>query len=123
MTSSARLFDKENKIIEIVWYQNAQPQDFDRVNSEIEKLSRDLGGAFDVLVDMREVQAFSPDSQVKLVEHQKSILGFGMQRAAVVVTGAISKLQLTRSARQSEHTTESHWNNYDEAVAYLKAST
>ncbi|WP_020618968.1 hypothetical protein [Paenibacillus daejeonensis] len=123
MTSSARLFDKENKIIEIVWYQSAQPQDFDRVTGEIETLSRDLGGAFDVLVDMREVQAFSPESQVKLVEHQKSILSFGMQRAAVVVTGAISKLQLKRSARQSEHTTESHWNNYDDAVAFLKECT
>ena len=122
MASSAKILDAKNKIIEIVWDKGAEPHDFDRITSEVEKFSKDLGGKFDVIVDMRGVIAFSPDSQAKLVDHQKDLLAFGMQRAAVIVAGAISKLQLKRSAKQSEHTGESHWNSYEEALAFLKES-
>lgn len=120
MTSAAKVLDKANNIIEIVWDQKAKPEDFDRITSEIEEFSKSMGGKFDVIVDMRGVKAFSPESQAKLVEHQKAALTFGLQRAAVIVDGAISKIQLNRSARQSNHTTESHWNSYEEALAFLK---
>jgi len=119
--SSTKILDKANKIIEIVWDQKARPEDFDRITKEIETFSIDLGGKFDVVVDMRNVKAFLPESQAKLVEHQKDLLTFGMQRAAVIIEGAmITKIQLNRSARQSEHTLESHWNSYEEALAFLK---
>lgn len=120
--SSTKILDKTNKIIEIVWDQKAKPDDFDRITSEIEMFSKDMGGKFDVVVDMRSVKAFLPESQAKLVEHQKELLTLGMQRAAVIVEGAITKIQLNRSARQSEHTSESHWNSYEEALAFLKGN-
>lgn len=120
--SSTKILDKANKIIEIVWDQKARPDDFDRITREIEIFSKDMGGKFDVVVDMRSVKAFLPESQAKLVEHQKELLILGMQRAAVIVEGAIAKMQLNRSAMQSEHTSESHWNSYEEALNFLKGN-
>lgn len=121
--SSTKILDQNHRIIEIVWEQQAQPEDFDHITSQIERFALQLGGTFDVLVDMRKVKAFIPESQVKLVEHQKELLKFGMQRAAVIVDGVITKMQLNRSARQSQHSTESHWNSYEEALAFLKESS
>ncbi|MCR8659417.1 hypothetical protein [Paenibacillus endoradicis] len=120
--SSTKILDMDNNIIEIVWDQKARPDDFDRVTREIEKFSKDMGGKFDVVVDMRSVKAFLPESQAKLVEHQKELLTLGMQRAAVIVEGAIAKIQLNRSTRQSEHTTESHWSSYEDALNFLRGN-
>lgn len=122
MKPSTRLLDTKHNIIEIVWTQNAQPNDFDRITNEIKELSKSLNGEFDVIVDNSNVKAFLPESQAKLVEHQKALLELGMKRAAVVVSSAVSKLQLSRSARQSEHSTESHFNTYEEALAFLKGN-
>ncbi|NMO95443.1 hypothetical protein [Paenibacillus lemnae] len=120
--SSTRILDKNYRIIEIVWDQKAKPEDFHRITREIEQLAKQLNGAFDVIVDMRNVKAFMPESQAELVVHQKDVMGFGMQRAAVIVDGAITKMQLKRSAKQAEHHTETHWNSYEEALNFLKSN-
>ncbi|PZD95965.1 hypothetical protein DNH61_11060 [Paenibacillus sambharensis] len=120
--STTRILDKTDRVIEIVWEQKASPDDFDRITGEVKRFSKELGGRFNVLVDMRSVKAFLPESQAKLVEHQKDLLSFGMQRAAVVVQGAIAKMQLNRSSKQSENAVESHWDSYEEALAFLKAN-
>ncbi|MCD1260094.1 hypothetical protein B5M42_014865 [Paenibacillus athensensis] len=121
MTSSTKIVDRPHRIVEIVWDPKATPDDFDRITRQIEGFSRELGGVFDVIVDMRTVKAFLPESQAKLVEHQKALLQCGMRRAAVIVAGAITKIQLNRTAKQSEHTTESHWDNYEDALQFLKS--
>jgi hypothetical protein len=120
MSSSTQIVDRDHKIVEIIWHQSATPEDFDRITKEIEAFSKELGGSFEVLVDMRNVKAFQQATQAKLVEHQKALKTFGMQRAAVIVSSAIAKMQLKRTSTTSEHTTESHWENRDEALSFLK---
>ncbi|MFC5527905.1 hypothetical protein [Cohnella yongneupensis] len=117
---TTRIIDRPARIVEIVWAYAATPDDFDRINDEIKRFSEELGGSFDVLVDMRTVKAFKPELQAKLVEHQKAIKLYGMKRAAVVTAGSIARLQLNRTAKQSEHTTETQWDDYAEALAFLK---
>lgn len=123
MLSSAKIVERTNKIIEIVWDAKALPENIDSVTKQVQTLAQELGDRFDVIVDMRAVKAFLPESQKKLVEHQRALKEYGMQRAAVVVAGSITKLQLGRTARQSEHITESHWESYDEALNFLKNSS
>lgn len=74
---------------------------------------------FDVIVDMRDVKVFSEESQEALVEHQKALKGFGMRRAAVIVGSQLTKMQLRRTSRQSEHPLESYWDTYQEALDFL----
>ncbi|MEC0092704.1 hypothetical protein [Paenibacillus macquariensis] len=118
--STATILDRTAKIIEIVWDPRAKPEDFDRVTKEVQTFSQELGGSFDVIVDMRTVKAFMPESQGKLVEHQKALMDYGMKRAAVIVAGAIAKMQLKRTAKEALHSTESHWESYEEALLFLK---
>lgn len=120
--SSANIFDRTAEIIEIVWDAKANSEDFDRVTREVQTFAQELGGSFDVIVDMRTVKAFMPESQAKLVEHQKALKDFGMRRAAVIVAGAIAKIQLNRTARESLHNTETHWESYEEALTFLKTN-
>ncbi|SFK79762.1 hypothetical protein SAMN03159341_101617 [Paenibacillus sp. 1_12] len=120
--SSTKILDDNEKIIEIVWDSKATPEEIDSITKEIQTYAQELGGYFDVIVDMRTVKVFAPESQAKLVEHQKSLKEFGMKRAAVVVTGTIAKMQLNRTARNSVHTTETQWDNYEEALVFLKKS-
>ncbi|NHN33694.1 hypothetical protein [Paenibacillus agricola] len=120
--SSTKILDYIGKIIEIVWDAKVTPSEIDSITKEVRTHAQELGGSFDVIVDMRTVKVFSPESQAKLVEHQKSIKEFGMKRAAVVVTGTIAKLQLNRTARHSVHTTETQWESYEQALAFLKES-
>lgn len=122
MKPSTRLLDEKHNIIEIIWTQNAQPIDFERITKEIEELTRNMNGEFDVIVDNSKVKAFLPESQVKLVEHQKALIELGMKRAAIIVSSAVSKLQLSRSAKQAENSTESHFSTYEEALAFLKGT-
>ena len=122
MVPATRIFDTKHNIIEIVWTQNAQPDDIDKITNEIKEFTKSMNGKFDVIVDFRNVKAFPPESQAKLVEHQKSLLEFGMHRAAVIVSGVVAKLQLNRSAKQSEHNTESHFNSYEEALEFLRGT-
>lgn len=120
--SSANILDRTAGIIEIVWDAKANSQDFDRVTRDVQTFAQELGGSFDVIVDMRTVKAFMPESQAKLVEHQKALTDFGMRRAAVIVAGTIAKMQLKRTTRESLHTTETHWESYEEALTFLKTN-
>lgn len=120
--SSARILDRTAGIIEIVWDPQAKPEDFDRVTREVQTFAQELGGSFDVIVDMRTVKAFMPESQAKLVEQQKALTDCGMRRAAVIVASTIAKMQLKRTTRESLHTTETHWESYEEALTFLKTN-
>ncbi|WP_166243276.1 hypothetical protein [Paenibacillus turpanensis] len=120
---SAKLLDEKNRIIEIIWDGLVSPEQVEAVNQQVEKFAKQLGGRFDVLVDMRSVKAFPQDTKEKLVEHQKLLKDWGMSRASVAVGGAIAKMQLNRVAKESDHQTEYQWESYEEALQFLRGST
>ncbi|WP_342571613.1 hypothetical protein MKY85_01595 [Paenibacillus sp. FSL R5-0749] len=116
---SVRRLDSTKPIIEIIWEGIVTPEHVEQANKEIQRIAAQLGNSFDVLVDMRTMKAFPQDTKEKIVEHQKLLLDWGMQRASVAVGGAIAKMQLNRISKESAHQTEFQWETYDEALAFL----
>lgn len=118
--ASTKILDRTQKIIEIVWDAQTTPEEMDRITAQISQFSKQLGGSFDVLVDMQTVKVFKPETQARLVEHQISLKNSGMQRAAVVIGSVITKMQLNRTSKAAEHSTETQWETYEEALSYLR---
>ncbi|PYZ91688.1 hypothetical protein CR194_18855 [Salipaludibacillus keqinensis] len=69
---------------------------------------------------MKEVTVLFPETQKEIVKHQAWLLEMGMQRAAVVVSGSIAKMQLKRTAKESNHSKEFHFSSQEEALEFLK---
>ncbi|MCI3927025.1 hypothetical protein MO973_43325 [Paenibacillus sp. TRM 82003] len=120
---SAKLLDENRRIIEIVWEGIVKPEDVEETTRAIEAVVPKLGSRFDVLVDMRNLKAFPQDTKQALVEHQRLLKEWGMQRASVAVGGAIAKMQLNRVAKESDHQTEFQWETYEEAKDFLFGTT
>lgn len=116
---SARILDEQKRIIEIIWSGLVKPDKVEEVNQKVEQYAEQLGHCFDVLVDMRDVKVFIPETKEKLVEHQKLLKEWGMKRASVAVGGAIAKMQLNRVAKESDHQTEYQWETVEEALEFL----
>jgi hypothetical protein len=57
--------------------------------------------SFGVLVNMRDLGALGDDAQEVMVETQHDYREWGMERSAVVVDSATTKLQFQRLARES----------------------
>jgi hypothetical protein len=47
---------------------------------------------------MSNVKVFLPETQARMVEHQRALKAAGMKRAAVVAPGNIAKMQMKRTA-------------------------
>lgn len=116
---SVRRLDSKEPIIEIIWDGMVSPEEVEQTNREIQHIAQQLDHSFDVLVDMRNMKAFSQETKEKIVEHQKLLTQWGMRRASVAVGSAIAKMQLNRISKESEHQTEFQWETYDEALAFL----
>ncbi|UOE94919.1 STAS/SEC14 domain-containing protein [Alkalihalobacillus sp. LMS39] len=113
--------DRTKKIIAIQWSGKVTPEDIEAANTKLEKEITSLHtNEFDVIVDMVDVSVMIPESQKKLVDHQQWLLQKGMKRAAVIVNGTIAKLQLKRTARESSHQNEFHFETFEEALTFLK---
>jgi len=98
------MIDKQNKFIGVDWIGKVTPEDIQEANDKLALLIKTFRNqAFDVLVDMNEITVLFPETQKELVKHQEWLLENGMQRAAVVVSSNIAKMQLKRTAKQSNH--------------------
>ncbi|CDN46103.1 MULTISPECIES: hypothetical protein [Paenibacillus] len=118
--SSVKIIHKAKRILEIVWAGNVAPEEVDAINAELLQMVKDEGmNDFSLVVDMREMKAFTPAARERLVEHQRDIKAAGLSAAAVVVASKITELQLRRAAAESQHSTETHWSSYEEALQYL----
>lgn len=77
-----------------------QGDDVARFNQEMKRVADRQSGDFGVLVDLRETRTFPPEAQMGLME----IIGYcrekGMNRNAVVVNSAITKIQANRLAKE-----------------------
>jgi hypothetical protein len=76
---------------------------------DMEAWTRDMGqylsrtrGPFGILVDLRGAVAFPQEAQEALFEGIQLASQRGLQRCAVVVSNAISKIQATRIAKESK---------------------
>ena len=69
---------------------------------------------------MENIIAFPKETQEKVVEHQKWLLKNGMKRAAVVNNSATAKMQLERTAKESEHKNAFHFSSFEEALKFLQ---
>jgi hypothetical protein len=119
---SVDVLDPRRRIIKIVWSGLLKAEEIKAANVKLDACIRQLGSQpFDVLVDMREAPVFPPEAQKELVEHQRWLLGEGMQRAAVVTAGAIAEMQLDRTRRQSGHEQEFNFSTPEEALTFLAA--
>ncbi|WP_416147968.1 STAS/SEC14 domain-containing protein [Salipaludibacillus sp. HK11] len=113
-----KMIDKQNKVIGVSWIGKVSPEDIREANEKLEVLIKPLN-QFDVLVDMNEITVLLPETQKELVKHQEWLLKSGMQRAAVVVSSNIAKMQLKRTAKESSHAKELHFESQKEALEYL----
>ncbi|WP_280771158.1 STAS/SEC14 domain-containing protein [Salipaludibacillus daqingensis] len=115
-----KVINKQHKIIGISWIGKVTPEDIHEANGKLAELIKPYQSkGFDVLVDMNEITVLFPETQKELVLHQEWLIESGMQRAAVVVSSSIAKMQLKRTAKQSNHETELHFNNQSEALDFL----
>ncbi|MET3682834.1 ribosomal protein L25 (general stress protein Ctc) [Alkalibacillus flavidus] len=89
-------------IIKIEWKGNVSTEDIQSANKDIEKAVKQMNkDTFDVMVDMAGVKVFVQDAQQELVKHQQWLLDIGMNRAAVIVESNLAKMQLKRTAKES----------------------
>lgn len=79
-----------------------QGDDIARFNQEMKKYVEHQTGNFAVLVDLREMRTFPQDAQQKLMEIIMYCRDRGMNRNAVVVNSAITKIQANRLAKETE---------------------
>lgn len=61
----------------------------------------DSPSSFGVVVDMRELAPLADDAQEVMVEGQLEYREQGMERSAVLVESAVTKMQFTRLAKES----------------------
>ncbi len=114
------LQNKDYAIIEIKWEKELTPEGVEAANREIAEIIREQSfKRFDLIVDMKDVVVFKPETQKAIVAHQAWLKEKGMNRAAVIVKSSVAKLQLKRTAKQSSHTTEQHFVDHSEALAFL----
>ncbi|NIK11431.1 STAS/SEC14 domain-containing protein [Alkalibacillus almallahensis] len=117
------VIDRKKGIIKIEWIGNVSVEDIQKANTDIEQAVKQLNpDQFDVMVNMRGVKVFVQDAQKELVKHQQWLLDIGMNRAAVIVEGSIAKMQLNRTAKESNHNNEFHFESDDDALSFLQAN-
>ncbi|ADU29172.1 STAS/SEC14 domain-containing protein [Evansella cellulosilytica] len=116
-----KVLDVSKKIMYIKWSGMVEPEEVREATNRITELLKGFpSSGFDVLVEMVDVTVMKQDTREELVKHQEWLKEAGMKRAAVVVEGAVAKMQLKRTAKQSNHSEEYHFNSYDEAFHFLK---
>ncbi|MFB4212725.1 hypothetical protein ACE1TH_12515 [Shouchella sp. JSM 1781072] len=115
------LEDKEHRIIGVKWESNLTPEAINQANEEINQLVQTHKfNRFHLIVNMRDVVVFKPETQKAIVAHQEWLMRRGMVQAAVVVKSNVAKLQLKRTAKEAKHNTETHFINTEEALSFLK---
>jgi len=77
-----------------------QGEDVERFNKEMKRNADRQHGEFAVLVDLRETRTFPPEAQIGLMEIINYCRERGMNRNAVVVNSAITKIQANRLAKE-----------------------
>ncbi|MFC4321804.1 SpoIIAA family protein [Litchfieldia salsa] len=116
-----KVIDQSKSIIGLSWLGKVTPQDVLGVNEELNQLFTKLNiNEFDLLVNMSEITVLFPETQKEIVKHQAWLLQKGMRRAAVVVNSSVAKLQLKRTAKESRHQGEFHFDTPEEALTFLK---
>ena len=79
-----------------------QGEDVLKFRQEMERKAANQREPFGVLVDLRESRTFPPEAQIGMMQ----IIGYckehGMERNAVVVNSAITKIQAARLARETQ---------------------
>ncbi|ENH98051.1 hypothetical protein J416_02369 [Gracilibacillus halophilus YIM-C55.5] len=117
----ATIIDKKKKIVGLKWSGNVKKEEVHQANEKLEQLIHQLNtSSFNLLVELENLMAFSKETQAEIVEQQKWILEKGMNQAAVIADKATTKMQLKRTAKTSNHQNEHHFDNYDEALAFLQ---
>ena len=118
---SVRVINPSKKIIGLTWSGLVPPHEVAEANAELERCIRRLASpGFDLLVDMQELIAWPPETQKEIVAHQKWLTQRGMKRAAVVTASALTRMQLNRTARESEHRTETQFETVGDALHFLE---
>lgn len=75
--------------------------DMERWAQDLQKQLGASSGPFGVLVDLRGAVAFPAEAQDVLMQGIQYCLDHGMERSAVVVSNAISKIQAVRIAKEA----------------------
>ncbi|KQL56222.1 MULTISPECIES: STAS/SEC14 domain-containing protein [Bacillaceae] len=115
------LEDTKHAIIAVKWESNLTPEGVHQANDEISKILRSHQfSRFHLIVNMKDVIVFKPETQKEVVAHQEWLIQKGMDQAAVVVQSNVAKLQLRRTAKESSHKSETHFTEIDEALTFLK---
>ncbi|MDL4841001.1 SpoIIAA family protein [Aquibacillus rhizosphaerae] len=115
-----KVIEKSKNIFGLSWIGNVTPDDVQQVNKKLADIFRSSHTkTFDLIVDMNEITVLLPETQKEIVAHQEWLLESGMKRAAVVVSSALAKLQLKRTAKESSNGNEFHFSTYEEALEFL----
>ncbi|MBM7095461.1 MULTISPECIES: hypothetical protein [Alteribacter] len=115
-----KIVDTKNHIIYLKWAGLVKPREVGEANNKLAECIDQLGSRFDMVVDMAELKVWTPETQQEIVKHQQWLIGAGLGKAAVVVNGAIAKMQLKRTAKESSHSNEHHFTSYEDAMAFLQ---
>lgn len=90
------------------------PSDAESWLQRIERALENVERPFGVLVDVREAKLFQQDAQAALKQGMEACAKAGMERATVVLNGAVATLQARRLARE---TGIASWQRYVDAAS------
>ena len=120
---SVQVINPQRKILGLSWSGLVQPHEVAEANASLEAHIRRLPTpGFDLLVDMLELLAWPPETQKEIVVHQRWLLQRGMRRAAVVTSSMLTRMQLNRTARESDHRTEKQFDTVGDALFFLETT-
>lgn len=121
---SVELIDPSKRIVELVWAGKIMPEEVEQANEKLVAIIDQFGGQpFDALVNMSDFISFPASTQRLIAEQQKLVIEKGMRRSAVVVPSSVVKAGLNMIAKKSGHDNEYHFENREEALAFLQASS
>lgn len=112
-----QVLDQNKPILLLKWSGVVEKKEALDVIPELLEAGKKLGGSFYFLVDVSEMKLNNANEE--FVQHQKATLHM-CKTIAVVVNSAITKLQIRKMAEGSNNNKEYFFNNYEEALAFLK---
>lgn len=111
------ILDRDKPIVYLKWIGVIEEKEALDIIPEIQSVHKELGKDFYFMVDTSEMKiTTAPEAFVK---HQTVLLK-NIYKVAVVFNKAVTKLQIRKIAEGSKNDKEVFFNNYEEAVEYLK---
>ncbi|WP_102026526.1 hypothetical protein [Salirhabdus sp. Marseille-P4669] len=118
---SVKVLDKAKKIAMLKWEGVVKVEEVNDASKQLDDVYRTFGSQkFYLMVDVKDLKVFSPDTKEAIVEQQKWIKD-KLHVSAVVMDKKLIEVQLKEVGQKSSvNSLEVPFPTYEEALAYLE---